>query len=139
MQKEETQPPRDDARQGCKLIGIVLDRIGDKWTVMTVAALSNGPLRFNALMRSVSSVSHRMLTLTLRGLERDGMVKRTIYPTTSPKVEYELTEMGCSLIEPLQALGKWAAVHGPLIEKAQDQYDRKALALKADRESSRAC
>src|SRR3990167_6094647 len=107
----------DHAR--CKALGRVLDRIGDKWTVMVVGALSKGPVRFNALMRLIDGVSHRMLTLTLRGLEQDGLVKRTVYPTVPPKVEYQLTEVGRSLIEPLSALTLWAQTNLPAIEAAR--------------------
>ena len=107
----------DHAR--CKALGRVLDRIGDKWTIMVVGQLSNGPMRFNALLRSVDGVSHRMLTLTLRGLEQDGLVKRTVYPTVPPKVEYQLTDIGCSLIEPLSTLSTWAVENLPAIEAAR--------------------
>lgn len=107
----------DHAR--CKALGRVLDRIGDKWTVMVVGALSKGPMRFNALLRLIDGVSHRMLTLTLRGLEQDGLVKRTVYPTVPPKVEYELTEIGRSLIKPLDTLSTWAENHLPAIEAAR--------------------
>ena len=118
---EPTDLHDDHAR--CKALGRVLDRIGDKWTVMVVGALSKGPVRFNALMRFVEGVSHRMLTLTLRGLEKDGLVKRTVYPTVPPKVEYQLTEVGCSLIEPLSALTAWAQTNLPAIEAARATND----------------
>ncbi|MEI9430179.1 winged helix-turn-helix transcriptional regulator [Mesorhizobium sp. Cs1299R1N3] len=107
----------------CRAVGQILDRIGDKWTVMVVGALSNGPLRFNAIMREIGGVSHRMLTLTLRGLERDGLVTRTAYATIPPKVEYELTELGRSLIEPLRVLATWAIKHRPLMEQARAKYE----------------
>ncbi|WP_034207930.1 winged helix-turn-helix transcriptional regulator [Burkholderia cepacia] len=111
----------DHAR--CKALGRVLDRIGDKWTIMVVGALSGGPMRFNALQRLVDGVSHRMLTLTLRGLEQDGLVRRTVYPTVPPKVEYELTRIGRSLIEPLSALSSWADANLPAIEAARASYE----------------
>ncbi|PTB22151.1 transcriptional regulator [Trinickia symbiotica] len=107
----------DHAR--CKALVRVLDRIGDKWTIMVVGGLSNGPMRFNALLRLIDGVSHRMLTLTLRGLEQDGLVKRTVYPTVPPKVEYQLTDVGRSLIEPLSALSSWAQKNLPAIEAAR--------------------
>ena len=119
---DQTEPVnlQDDDHARCKALGRVLDRIGDKWTVMVVGALSKGtPVRFNALMRLVDGVSHRMLTLTLRGLEQDGLVKRTVYPTVPPKVEYQLTEVGRSLIEPLSALTLWAQKNLPAIEAAR--------------------
>jgi DNA-binding HxlR family transcriptional regulator len=103
----------------CKALGKVLDRIGDKWTIMVVGALSNGPTRFNALLRLIGGVSHRMLTLTLRGLEQDGLVMRTVYPTIPPKVEYALTPLGRSLIEPLSVLSAWVEMNLPAIEAAR--------------------
>ncbi|MGX8013383.1 winged helix-turn-helix transcriptional regulator [Mesorhizobium sp. ORM8.1] len=113
-----------DPHAECRAIGQVLDRIGDKWTIMVVGALSRGPMRFNALMRLIGGVSHRMLTLTLRGLERDGLLKRTAYPTIPPKVEYELTEMGHSLILPLEALSAWGQKNRPAIEASRREYDQ---------------
>jgi DNA-binding HxlR family transcriptional regulator len=84
-----------------------LARIGDKWTVMVVAALWQGPLRYNEIQRGVEGISQRMLTLTLKGLEQDGLVERTLFPTVPPRVDYELTELGRSLIVPLHALYEW--------------------------------
>jgi DNA-binding HxlR family transcriptional regulator len=103
----------------CKALGQVLDRVGDKWTVMVVGGLSKGPMRFNALLRLIGGVSHRMLTLTLRGLENDGLVKRTVYPSVPAKVEYELTDVGRSLIKPLSALSEWVQRNQPAIEAAR--------------------
>ncbi|HEX8408043.1 MAG TPA: helix-turn-helix domain-containing protein [Thermoanaerobaculia bacterium] len=122
--KKKLPPPLDevaapDDHANCKALGQLLDRIGDKWTVMVVGALSRGPMRFNALQRLIGGVSHRMLTLTLRGLESDGLVKRTVYPTVPPKVEYELTAVGSSLIEPLSALSSWAQKNRPAVEAAR--------------------
>lgn len=108
----------------CRAVGQILDRVGDKWTVMVVGALSAGPLRFNAIMREIGGVSHRMLTLTLRGLERDGLVTRTAYATIPPKVEYELTKLGRSLIKPLRVLGTWAVENRPAMELARAKFDR---------------
>jgi DNA-binding HxlR family transcriptional regulator len=109
----------DHEHASCKALGQVLDRIGDKWTVMVVGGLAKGPMRFNALLRLIGGVSHRMLTLTLRGLEHDGLVKRTVYPSVPPKVEYELTEVGRSLIKPLRALSEWVQRNQPAIEAAR--------------------
>ena len=109
----------DHEHAQCKALGRVLDRIGDKWTVMVVGGLSKGPMRFNALLRLIDGVSHRMLTLTLRGLEHDGLVKRTVYPSVPPKVEYELTNVGASLIKPLKTLADWAQKNQPAIETAR--------------------
>ena len=120
-QKIVTNTPNEehDEHAQCKALGQVLDRIGDKWTIMVVGALSKGPVRFNALLRIINGISHRMLTLTLRGLERDGLITRTVYATVPPKVEYELTEVGCSLIEPLRTLSSWALQNLPAIEAAR--------------------
>src|ERR1700733_3474833 len=87
--------------------------IGDKWTVMVVGALSKGPIRYNEIRRRVEGISQRMLTLTLKGLEQDGIVTRTMYPTIPPRVDYELTELGRKLIVPLKALSKWARKNRP--------------------------
>jgi DNA-binding HxlR family transcriptional regulator len=101
----------------------VLSRIGDKWTVYVVRYLSDGPMRFNEIKRAIDGISQRMLTLTLRGLERDGLVTRTIYPTIPPRVEYDLTELGRTLIVPLQSVGEWAIEHRPAVEKAREAFD----------------
>jgi len=102
----------------------IIDRVGDKWTVLVVGHLSEHPVvRFNALMRAIPGVSHRMLTLTLRGLERDGLVKRTPYATVPPRVDYELTRLGRSLTKPLALLAKWASAQRAEIEAAQRHYD----------------
>ena len=108
----------------CKALGNILDRVGDKWTVMVVGILSDGPMRFNALQRAVAGVSHRMLTLTLRGLERDGLVKRTAFATTPPRVDYELTKLGHSLKKPLEILAEWVRVNQSAIEQARKDFDK---------------
>lgn len=107
----------------CKALGNILDRVGDKWTVMVVGILSDGPMRFNALQRAVAGVSHRMLTLTLRGLERDGLVKRTAFATVPPRVDYELTKLGHSLKMPLEVLAEWVAANRAAIEHARQTFD----------------
>ena len=107
----------------CRALGAILDRIGDKWVVMVVGALSHGPTRFNALKRLIGGVSQRMLTLTLRGMERDGLVTRTHHPTIPPRVEYALTDLGRSLIEPLSGLSLWADAHLPEIEASRRAHD----------------
>ncbi|MGX5360124.1 winged helix-turn-helix transcriptional regulator [Kocuria sp. KH4] len=101
----------------------VLDRIGDRWTVLVVGALTDGPLRFSQLAARIDGVSQKMLTQTLRALERDGLVTRTVYPQVPPRVEYELTEAGTTLQEPLKALADWATTHMPTILTARQQYD----------------
>src|ERR1700716_372782 len=90
--------------EDCRAVSEVLSRVGDKWTVLVVSTLGDGPKRFNELRRALGSISQRMLTLTLRGLERDGLVTRTIFPTIPPRVEYELTRLGRSLLEPVSSL-----------------------------------
>lgn len=107
----------------CRVVLEVLDRIGDKWTVMVVGALALGAIRFNALQRGVPGISHRMLTLTLRGLQRDGLVERIAYPTSPPKVEYKLTEFGHSLIGPLKVLSAWAMDNKTKIQRARELFD----------------
>ncbi|PPC78733.1 transcriptional regulator [Pokkaliibacter plantistimulans] len=107
----------------CRVVLEVLERIGNKWTVMVVGVLAQGPTRFNTIQRAIHGISHRMLTMTLRALERDGLVKRTAFATIPPKVEYELTHLGRSLIVPLQALGEWAMQHQTEIECARAQFD----------------
>jgi DNA-binding HxlR family transcriptional regulator len=112
--------------ENCKAVSDVLSRIGDKWTVYVVGLLSNGPMRFNEIRRAVGSISQRMLTLTLRGLERDGLVTRTVYPTIPPRVDYELTDLGRTLICILAPLGKWALDNRPTVEKARAKFDAQA-------------
>lgn len=107
----------------CQKVSSILARVGDKWTVLVVMMLADGPKRFNELKRKIGGVSQRMLTLTLRGLERDGLVTRTMFPTIPPRVDYELTELGHSLREPIEALGHWALVHVPTIEQARAAFD----------------
>lgn len=114
-----------DAAANCKALGRILDRIGDKWTVLVVEVLTHGPLRFNALQRAVPGISHRMLTLTLRGLERDGLVERTAFPTIPPRVDYALTESGHSLKAPLQILVSWARARQDGIEASQTLFDQR--------------
>ncbi|PVM92721.1 winged helix-turn-helix transcriptional regulator [Caulobacter endophyticus] len=116
--------PHEDDRQRCRALGAVLDRIGDKWVVMVVGALSNGPMRFNAIKRMIGGVSQRMLTLTLRGMERDGLVTRTQFPTIPPRVDYELTPLGQSLLGPLLTLSEWATANLATIEASRALHDQ---------------
>jgi DNA-binding HxlR family transcriptional regulator len=99
-----------------------LARIGDKWTVMVVGALHQGPMRYNQIRRAVEGISQRMLTLTLKGLEEDGLVNRTMYPTIPPRVDYELTDLGRKLIVPLQSLYEWAVEHRPAMLAAREKF-----------------
>ena len=103
----------------------VLDRIGDKWSVLILMLLAREPKRFSALNKAVGDISKRMLTQTLRSLQRDGLVERTVYPTTPPKVDYRLTDLGRSVLEPLAALVVWADERHQDIHRARDIYDRK--------------
>ena len=119
--------PRPTPGHGdCKGVSSVLARVGDKWSVLVIMMLEDGPRRFNEIRRMIGGVSQRMLTLTLRGLERDGLVTRTVFPTVPPRVDYELTELGRSLSKPVQALGAWAFTHMPEIETARARFDNSA-------------
>jgi len=108
---------------GCRNVAPVLNRVGDKWSMLIVMMLSRGPQRFSELKRAIDGISQRMLTLSLRGLERDGLVTRTVTPTIPPRVDYELTELGASLREPVKALGDWAIAHIACIRAAQARFD----------------
>jgi len=106
-----------------RAVSQVLARVGDKWTVLIVSYLGDGPLRFSQLKRMVGGISQRMLTLTLRGLERDGLVTRTVTPTVPPRVDYDLTDLGRSLLGPVEALGGWAREHQAELETARARFD----------------
>ena len=110
----------------CRAISQVLARIGDKWTVLVVNLLGSGPKRFSEIKREVGGISQRMLTLTLRALERDGLVTRTVHPTVPPSVEYALTELGLSLRVPVQALGEWALLNQHTMADARRRFDAAA-------------
>ena len=115
----------------CRGISEVLARVGDKWTVLVVTYLGEGPMRFNELRRSINGISQRMLTLTLRGLERDGFVTRTVFPTIPPRVDYELTALGRDLLKPVTALSNWARDNQDRIKKARERFDVKAAKASA--------
>lgn len=115
----------DPSHADCRGVASVLSRVGDKWSVFVIMMLGDGPKRFNELKRMINGISQRMLTLTLRGLERDGLVTRTIFPTIPPRVDYELTDLGRGLSQPVEALGKWAMEHLPQIEAARTQFDQR--------------
>lgn len=108
----------------CPAVREVLNRIGDKWSVQIIALLGDGTMRFSELRRAIEGISQRMLTLTLRNLERDGLVKRTVFPEVPPRVDYELTRLGKTLLEPIQGLSEWAAQYRTSIQEARDQFDR---------------
>ena len=107
----------------CRAISGVLQRIGDKWSVLIVSRLGVRPMRFNELKREIGGISQRMLTLTLRGLERDGLITRTIFATIPPRVDYELTALGRSLLEPVMGLSEWALKNIGRIETARTKFD----------------
>src|SRR6266581_9080862 len=109
--------------EDCRAVSEVLSRVGDKWTVLVVSTLGDGSKRFNELRRALGSISQRMLTLTLRGLERDGLVTRTVFPTVPPRVDYALTKLGRSLLEPVTGLALWVRKHRPAIDNARQRFD----------------
>jgi len=109
---------------GCRNVAPVLNRVGDKWSMMIVMILADGSKRFSELKRAIDGISQRMLTLSLRGLERDGLVTRTVTPTIPPRVDYQLTDLGVSLRQPVRALGEWAIEHIGCIRAAQQRFDR---------------
>ena len=109
--------------EDCRAVSEALARIGDKWTVLVVTLLGDGSKRFNELRRGLGSISQRMLTLTLKDLERDGLVARTVFPTIPPRVDYELTKLGHSLLEPVSRLGLWARQNRAAILAARRQFD----------------
>lgn len=111
------------ARVVCASVNDVVARVGDKWSVLVVVLLGDGPLRFSELKRTVDGISQRMLTLTLRGLERDGLVTRTVTPSIPPRVDYALTDLGHSLRPPMRALGAWAHANRAAIDAARARYD----------------
>jgi DNA-binding HxlR family transcriptional regulator len=100
----------------------VLDRIGDRWSLLVLQNLATGTLRFTALRRSIGDISQRMLAQTLRRLEQDGLISRKVYPTTPPRVDYALTPLGQSLLQPIDALVDWAQTHHPAIRAARRAY-----------------
>jgi DNA-binding HxlR family transcriptional regulator len=119
----------------------VLNRVGDKWSILVVAVLRDGSMRFSDLRRSIDRISQRMLTLTLRGLERDGLVTRTVTPTTPPRVDYALTRLGRTLLDPIMALAAWAEKNRPAIQTSRQRFDDTdrpaAIAPRAPRKSIR--
>lgn len=107
----------------CQLVNDVISLVGDKWSVLIIVLLGRGKRRFSDIKRSVDGISQKMLTVTLRGLERDGYVTRTVYPTIPPKVEYELTDLGRDLLVPLRELGQWAIANHGRVSAARAAYD----------------
>jgi DNA-binding HxlR family transcriptional regulator len=109
--------------EDCRAVSDILGRVGDKWTVLVVGFLSSGPMRFSELRRSIGGISQKMLTTTLRGLERDGFVTRTVFPSIPPRVDYELTDLGHELRVPVNALGEWARLNMARVKQARERFD----------------
>lgn len=108
----------------CRRVAPILARVGDKWSILVIMTLAGGTRRFNELRRMIDGISQRMLTLTLRGLERDGLVTREIYPTIPPRVDYALTDLGRSLCVPVMALGGWVQDNLDVIDAAREAFDQ---------------
>jgi DNA-binding HxlR family transcriptional regulator len=117
--------PQHPLRQDCHNVRQILARIGEKWSMLVVMLLRDGLRRFNDIKRNTGGISQQMLTRTLRGLERDGMVTRTIYPTSPPQVEYRMTELGRSMSEPVLAFGRWVQEHLADVDAARQQFDQR--------------
>ena len=117
------KPRQPHLTENCRAVSEVLARVGDKWSVLIISMLGDGPRRFNELKRMVNGISQRMLTISLRGLERDGLITRTVTPTTPPRVDYELTGLGRSLLQPVSALSAWALDNRSAIQRAQTEFD----------------
>jgi DNA-binding HxlR family transcriptional regulator len=116
-----------EPHSNCIVVREILDRVGDKWSVLVIALLGERGHRFNELRRAIDGISQRMLTLTLRQLERDGLVSRTVHATVPPRVDYALTPLGQSVLEPLKGLMCWAERHGTDIARARADYDAAQL------------
>jgi DNA-binding HxlR family transcriptional regulator len=123
-------PSHSDVPHGdCLAAREVLSRVGDKWSVFIIALLGDGTKRFSEIKRTIEGISQRMLTLTLRALERDGLVMRTVFPTIPPRVDYALTPLGATLLEPVRALAAWAQLHRQEIQDARDRFDAQPMAV----------
>ena len=118
------KPSSLDVTADCQRVSAILSRVGDKWTVLVVRQLSDQPRRFSEIRRALGSISQKMLTTTLRGLERNGLISRTVFPTVPLRIEYELTGLGRDLLTPVGALGEWAIRNAERVEKAQDAFDK---------------
>lgn len=116
--------PASHNTSACRTVTEVLARVGDKWSMQVVMSLAPGAQRFNALRRAIDGISQRMLTRTLRNLERDGLVSRLVTPTVPPRVDYDLTPLGRSLVEPVSAIGQWAIAHRATIAASRERFDR---------------
>jgi DNA-binding HxlR family transcriptional regulator len=123
-------PARIAVNHACP-IRDVLDRVGDAWSLLVLLELSKGPCRFNALRRVIDGISQRMLSVTLRHLERDGLISRTVLPLDPPQVEYTITSLGTGLVDGIEALRRWAVDHQPAVRAARADYDARAEAMAA--------
>lgn len=112
--------------ENCRPIGDILTRVGDKWAMMVLGVLGDRRMRFNELHRAIDGISQRMLTVTVRNLERDGLLVRTVYPTIPPRVEYEVSELGRSLKQALTPIGEWVSTNRDDIEASRRRFDSKA-------------
>jgi DNA-binding HxlR family transcriptional regulator len=117
------KPDHFEVTSACSAVHHILARVGDKWTVLVVNYLGNRSMRFNELKRAINGISQKMLTSTLRGLERDGFVTRTVYPTIPPRVDYELTDLGRDLLVPVRGLGDWAIKNEQRVSEARARFD----------------
>ncbi|MEV4091493.1 winged helix-turn-helix transcriptional regulator [Streptosporangium saharense] len=122
---DDDQARQWDVREDCE-VRHILDRVADKWSLLVIALLDRRTMRFSELRRTIDGVSQRMLTVTLRQLERDGLVRRTVYPTVPPRVDYELTSLGISLHEVINSLVIWTEAHQQEISTARSEYDERA-------------
>lgn len=125
---EPWDPHQWDTRNDCE-VRQILDRIADKWSLLAIALLAGRSMRFTELRRAIAGISHRMLTVTLRHLERDGLVLRTVHPVVPPRVDYELTPLGATLHATIQALVDWTEAHQDEIAAARSAYDARADAV----------
>jgi DNA-binding HxlR family transcriptional regulator len=123
---EMTAPMHHPLHEDCSKVSQILARIGEKWSMLVVMLLRDGPRRFNDIKRNTVGISQQMLTRTLRGLERDGIVTRTIFPTSPPQVEYRLTDLGRSMSEPVLTFGEWIRGHLSEIDLARQRFDQRA-------------
>ena len=126
LKPRHSEVSKGEAPDSCRAVTEMLNRIGDKWSVGVVRQLGVRTLRFSELRMALEGISQKMLTTTLRGLERDGFVRRTVYPTIPPRVEYELTELGRDLWQPVAALGEWAHRNRARVEAARAAFDARA-------------
>lgn len=117
------KPGHLHATEDCRAVSEILQRIGDKWSLLVVRRLGDGPMRFNELRHAIGGISQKMLTSTLRSLERDGFVTRTVFPTIPPRVDYELTDLGRELLIPVKGLAEWAIRNMARVGEARERFD----------------